>query len=325
MTYGRGDSVFGVLKRHTTGAEPTPEHITAARARLNAAIAAEEPSRRHRRGLRLAAAGAAVVLAAAVAVSTLIRPPEVNAALAELATITRQIEPTELTANEYLYTTADTVDLVITAGPDNQALPYLLPRFRQFWRASDGTALVTTTVGQPSFFSTEARGAYFDAGLDRVDRIGETFTDALAGVTDPTAALAWPHDPDQLKTAMLNEIRQGGSDLPEQVQLLQLATQILRDAPTTPQLRAAVIDVLSTLDDIETTDNPDGTLTITTTYLDNQTSVTDTATLNHDGQLVAETRTLNTEQTELGIPAGTIINTARYTPPVIATTPGQTP
>jgi len=61
------------------------------------------------------------------------------------------------------------------------------------------------------------------------------------------------------------------------------------------------------------------------THSGSESSRTKPATLDHNGQLVAQTKTTNTTDPELGIPAGTTIFTAHYTPPVIVDTPGVAP
>ena len=45
----------------------------------------------------------------------------------------------------------------ITNMADGQPISYLIPTFRQVGRAADNTALVTMTVGQPTFFTDRAQ------------------------------------------------------------------------------------------------------------------------------------------------------------------------
>ena len=316
-----------LLQAATTVAEPTETETTAARAKLEVAISAERRALRNNwfRRWRFAAAAALLVLFAAAVVVPLLRAPSVNATLADLASATRTLEPSQLAPGEFRYSTRTSLVLGATTTAEGELLAYLLPSTREIWRDFDGNAVITTSVGNPRFFSEEAEARYYAEGFDRTDRVGQTFTETFAGISDQAVALAWPSDPESLRRTMTNEIREGESDLPESVELVELAARILLDAPSTPQLRAGVIDVLATLDEIDVTRNDDDTTTVSITYLDNDITTTDTATIDGDGQLVSETRTRDSGDDELGIPPGTFITSIDYTPPVIVSEVGERP
>ena len=320
------DELQEALQRITGTPLPTSKERQAALARLHQTIRDEAaPSSRRLRKLVPAAAVLSVVLVVLVTLVTLVtlRTPRATAALSELAEATRRVDQITLAPGQAIHTTAQTTQLTIIPGEEvgleAEAVAYLLPSTQDTWHQEDGSVIVRTTIGTPVFFDQTVEQAYYQAGYDTIDLVGETYEDAFTGVTNPTGENDWPTNPESLNQAMTAWVRQGGSQLPEDVQLFQLAGSILRAQPTPPALRAGILEVLATLNLTTTADSAARTLTVTITYQDGETTLTEHLTFDSSGHLIADGTTTNTAIEELGIPANTTIAEGHYTVPVNAT------
>lgn len=313
------DELSEFLRRITGTPSPTGEERQAALGRLHQAISKETASA-PRRFRRLLPVGA-MILVALVGVAALftLRAPRATATLLELAEAARRVDPITLTPGQATRTTSEVTQLTIIPGEGvdlaTDVVAYLLPVTRETWHKEDGSIVIRTTIGAPVFFDRGVEQAYYQAEHDTIDRVGESYEDAFTGGTSPIAEHDWPTDPDSLRSAMSAWVRQGGSPLPEEVQLFQLAGSILRAQPTQPALRGAILEVLATLSVTTTTDSAPETLTATITYQDDDTTLTEHLTFDKNGRLIADGTTTNTAIPELGIPADTTIAEGHYTVP----------
>lgn len=307
------------LRRITGTPSPTGEERQAALGRLHQAINKETaPAPRRFRRLRPVAAMILVALVGVAALFTL-RAPRATATLLELAEATRRVDPITLAPGQAIHTAAQTTQLTIIPGEEISVetafVAYLLPVTRETWHQEDGSIIIRTTVNTPVFFDQAVEQAYYQAEHDTIDRVGESYEDAFTGATSPIADHHWPTDPDSLHQAMTTWVQQGGSQLPQDVQLFQLAGSILRAQPTTPALRGAILEVLATLNLTTTHDAAAQTLTAAITYQDDQTTLTEHLTFDKNGHLISDGTTTNTAIPELGIPADTTIAEGHYTVP----------
>ncbi|GBD84596.1 hypothetical protein BMS3Abin02_00990 [bacterium BMS3Abin02] len=315
------DDPIEVLRRLGGDPIPTVEEERRARARLVKAIAAERPAQRGFRRVRwLVPALAAAALAVVVAGVFVARPSPVQAAFDQIAFAARLATPQEIPEGSFLYTRSVNVQLAITQG-DVLGLAqgyaaFLVPTTREFWRNDAGFVQMSTTTRRPVFFSPEVEAAYYTHGLDKRDHVGETLTQQFVGVTDPYGDVEWPTDPRRLRDSLEAYVRQGGSTLPLDIQVFDLATDLLREADPGPDLRAALMQVFAQLPVTLVDQAPDGSVTLAVTY-NRPPSVRDTITLDARGHLIAETSTLLEDDLDLGIPAGTRTSDATYTVPAI--------
>lgn len=305
---------FELLKNEAVPSEPTDEDGERARRRLEAAIARDQkPSGLGRRWPLLASA-AALVAAVVLGVSFLHSPPA-EAALGEIAEAARTATPLDIPDGSFVYTQSERVDLAIRPGIefglDREFVAYLLPSVREVWRSPDTNFIqIRTTTGTPSFFDRQHETAYYAMGLEETDQLGEERTEQFTDAVDPILEFDWPTATNALHQALVDYTVQGGDERPEAVQVFSLATSLLREADPSPQLRAAVLEVIAGLP-VELDEQTDQSITIAIVY-DAALATRDTITLNSQGWLVAESSTLIEAEPELGIPAGTRVLDVTY-------------
>jgi hypothetical protein len=259
----------GLLADHT----PSSAQTESARLSLRTAIAAEEASTRrgrHRWIVRVAAA-TALLVAVSMAVVTLSRTPiAADVYLVEVAEATRVLPADELPEGFYLYT--DSNSLVTRfeeaeVGGEFVLLEFLAPRRTQTWE-QDEYRLLRETVGTPVFFDPEIEAAYYQAGLDAADRVGETFDTAFEGHLDKADPNDWSTDPDELLSQLMLGAERSQAPEPLDVRIIGEAEDIMEPGVLAPpDLRAAIIEVIATLD-VETTKAPNGDVVAAITYGD---------------------------------------------------------
>lgn len=314
------DDPFDALRRAGGRPTPTPEEEARALARLQAAIGDEQRRLVRRRVRRrwVISVGVATV-AVMVAVGTLVQPRPARAVLMELAQAARVATPLDIPAGSFFYVRSERVDLAGRPGAefglDRAEVGFLLPTIREVWRNPAVRFIqIRTTVGTPQFFDQEAEDAYYALGLDQTDRIGETYLQQLTDAADVYVETDWPTDPEQLGQVIEAAVSTSDDQIPIEARLLGFAANLLRETNPSPQLRAAVLEVLADLP-LELTDRRrDGSITIAVTYR-NPLLTQDSITLSGDGQLLAEATTLHEPNRTLKIPEGTRISTANYQPP----------
>ncbi|MGA7096428.1 MAG: hypothetical protein WB245_02550 [Acidimicrobiia bacterium] len=306
---------FEVIRRQAVPAEPSAEDVHQARERLQAAILREQDKGRRaaRRWLTPAlVTGTLIVVLGGVA---LFRPTPAEAALAEVAEAARAATPLDIPQGSFIYTRSEGVDLAIRPGVefdlDAEFVAYLLPTTREVWRQPEtGFIQIHTTSHIPIFFDPAVEDAYYRLGLDTTDHLEATQEEQLTDATDPLLDVDWPTEPEALHQALRDYAAQGGDERPESAQAFDLATDLLREANPTPELRAAVVEVLARLP-VELVEETSQTINIGITYT-STVQTHDTITLDRNGKLLAETSTLVRGDPELGIPADTTIHKVDY-------------
>jgi hypothetical protein len=310
-----------ILRRALGEPLPGAEQRASARTRLDAVINVELSAGRHpgrRQRLTMIAVAAALTVVAAV-VLVMVSSGEPASALEALARVARQVDPIEVPPGAFAYTRSEHVALVGGPGDqfpgiDDEQVAYLLPTTRESWTRSDGFVQLVTTNNPPIFFDPRVEAAYYQAGHDRIDGVGDTVISVFGEVEDAFAGVEWPTDREELAGVLEEWVHLGPGEPPREVQLLQLVAAILRERILEPDIRAALIEVLATLDFQVTAAN--NIVTVTVDY-QQQAPLRYSVSLDGEANLRSESTTLLDTTDEPHIPAGTVISRATYTPPVI--------
>jgi hypothetical protein len=317
-------SVDDLLRVLSGQPQVDPADLAYIESRVDAAIE-EEKSIRQGRGPRTRIlAWAAAVMVVIVGTSVVLQTARVSPAAAALEAIARAAEtanPLTITDADFLYTRSETQasSVVPKAGLsdipyDRDALVYSLSSTRETWFGSDDTVQIRTTVHHASFFTDEDEAAYYAAGLDQQDSLGITETHT---VSDPGRE-EWPTDPGQLDQTIRERMTQDRG-LPEPVEYLNTALNIIREVNISPELRAATLRLIADLDGVEhpAADSVDEPAEFFIEYSDQGVNTRLTFRIDGQGYLRFEER-LNLEaDTRLGVPARTPIFRAEYTRPTI--------
>lgn len=302
------------LRDHTNSLEPTSDAVERAQRRLEAAIEAEKAARRQRKKRRRLAtwmvAAAAGTVAAAVFVPFLARDPA-GAALIEIAEAAREASPTDIPQGSFIYSESSGFNLVGREaeefGLPGETVSYLLPRTRRVWKSpANEFVMLEITYEHPRFPDPEAEAAYYSMDLDETDQVGQTVREQFTGVIDPVDAIEWPANRDSLLKAMTSYL---DTESPTTAELANLGVNLLRERNPSPQLRAAILEVLADLP-VDLVRENSGAITIG--IIDagrNQ-----TFTLSPTGQLQAETTILINGDPQTGIAPGTITTQIEYQP-----------
>ena len=307
---------FGILQRLAGDPRPSAAEEQAALTRLEQAIAAERRPR-HRRIRWMIPAVAAAVLVVVAGLAVVSRPGAAAAALGDISQAARRAGPLDVPSGSFLYRESEAVDLVVRPGSDlgvdREHVVYLLPTRRREWRRPDKRFFqLATTASTPIFFDQATKRAYEAHDGPTLDRVGEVVVERFTDVADPIVETDWPTVPDDLEAAMSATLAEGGDTRPLEVQLFDLAADLLRDA-TDPQLRAAVLQVLATLPVDLVDRRDDGTIVIA---LDDPgpPAAREMLTIAADGTLLAESTTWLDADPVIGIPANTVISHTTYRP-----------
>ncbi|MCP4968169.1 MAG: hypothetical protein GY926_23410 [bacterium] len=327
MSRPQDDKHVDAMLRHLAGddAPPTDDELTLARAKLDAAILAETTSQSHRRARGLprrplvAAVGMALVVAVVAGSVLVARPAPLAAALAEYAEVVLETEPLEPVEGEFILQTTELAQLVIVDGSllelDAPEIAYIIIEQRKTWVGADGIIQMASTPTETRFFSGATAAAYENANMAEFDDIGMTTTVRQEG--DDLSAL--PTDVEALEAFLREQIRLGGTELPEDVLLYDELASILGDPVAPPEVRAAAALTLNSIDGIELVQKNETQIVVALEYLD---PIRVRHTLELDlsaSQLTQNTTQLLEDHGILGIPASTIINQTNHDRLVVTT------
>jgi hypothetical protein len=297
---------------------PTDDEMGLARAKLDAAILEESTSQRHGRAgvlprRRLAAAVAMALVVAVVAGSVLVaRPAPLAAALAEYVEVVLETEPLEPVEGEFIVQTTELVQLTIVDGSllelDVPEVAYIIIEQRKTWVGADSIIQMASTPTETRFFSGATAAAYKNANMAEFDNIGITTT--VRQELDDLSDL--PTDVQALEAFLREQIRLGGTELPEDVLLYDELASILGDPLAPPKVRAAAALTLNSIDGIELVEINETQIVVALEYID-PVRVRHTLELDlSSSQLTQNTTQLLEDHGMLGIPAGTIINQTNH-------------
>lgn len=332
MTSEGREPIDDLVRDLFTADDPDPDDVEQAkhraRAALDRAIAEETRRRPRRRGFGWVAAAAVfiVVVVGGVVVFDLGGSSPASAAIEEIAAAVEAVPASTITGNEFYYFTVDSTSLAVVDSDmfgdvafPGEYLVYLTSRYEERWRSASGVLQIRQTAAEPTFFDPEAADAYWDAGLDEVDRVGETTTETF----EDSPAEEWPTDQAELDAA-IRAVMVTDRGLPETVEYLDVALDILRDPVYTSDLRAATLRLISDLDGLELEDSSGDEATLSIDYLDRGLDTRLTFTVGNDGHLRYEQTLLLETDPEFGIPADTAVHTATYSTPVVVDSPTET-
>lgn len=309
-----GRDIFDWLKDHMDPLEPTRDEVQRARCRLEAAIEAEKAARKPSTARRRLVGGIAAALAlgiVVVVVGLFLASDRAEAALTEIAEAARQAAALDAPEGSFIFAESTGFDLVGREanefGLPGESVSYLLPRTRRVWKSPDDEfVMLEVTYGRPTFLDPEAEAAYYEMGLDEADQVGETVRERFIGIIEAVDEIDWPTDPEGLLAEMTRYL---GTDSPRTAEFVNLAVNLLRERNPSPQLRAAILEVLSELP-VDLINEDDESVTIGT----QDGGRLQTFTFNRTGGLVAETAVLIDGEPKSGIPPGTITTDIRYQP-----------
>jgi len=308
--------------------EPTADHRERARAALHGSFRADRKARRPI-WQRPAVAWSTAVAAVAVVVTIAVLPgstPSVEANLADIARATRELAADELPVGSYVHTSTNATTLVAHPVADGILVFYLLPQAVDTWTRGT-TEQTRTRVGTPLFFDAESEKAYYAAGLDVADNVGETSIQLLGDVANVLDISRWSDDLATLRKQIDAELGPNGEvGLVTADRMIDFVAELLNpslNAP--PPLRAALLEVLGGLD-VETTSLANGGVRVTVRFEQAEAGTIDRQLdIGKDGRLRARRQILVEPSADFPIPAGTVTAESIWSHPTIVDGPGAFP
>lgn len=313
--------IDNLLRDYAGSPEPSHSNREYAEQKLQHVISSSVRTSRtaRQRPVFIWAAGLATVVAGGFLALLVSRPTTAQATIEQIATIVETIDPVTATDTQYVYTRSTTQSLGFVPREglgevpyDKDILVYQTTSTRQTWYGIQGTVQIRTTNHQPTFFTDNDRDVYYAAGLDQQDQIGETIT-----TTDTQPIEDWPTDPDQLDQAIRGQMVTDRG-LPETVEYLDVAFDIIGESFATPKVRATALRLIAKLDGLQLVEQtPDGAATFTVDYTDSEVDTRLTFTIDPNGYLGYHQILSLTADTQLGIAADTPTFQAEYAEPAI--------
>ena len=306
------------LRALTVTLEPRRADFEHVLDRLNEAMFAP-PARKSRIRSRLSWTTAAALITAFIVLmfqTTSITPA--GAVLVELAQQVVLIDEMTIPDDRFVHTITE-ASVMTYVGQDavpDVALPhdtllYILPRTLERWSGDQGTVRLQETNHDPQFFSAADEEAYNAAGLDVGDRLRET-VDRTQQESNSILDEDWPTDPGELEVKIRAEV--GDDD----IAFLKKSLEFLREPLVSPELRAAVLQLVAGLELELVEESSDGGGTFSVEYeLERLGQRRLTFTVNAEGFLTFEEELIIDGYPEFGVPAGTAENSATYSVPVL--------
>ena len=252
--------------------EPTVDQMSTAWAALAEAIEAEStPVARPAwwRRPQLALAGAvAVLLVVAGAILLPSTAPPLDANLENIARATRQVEAADLPAGDYIYAVTDSRVRIIADLPDGTVIDYILPQRFEVWRGGQFVETRTNT-GAPIFTDEVAEAAYYAAGLDIDDGVGQTISLIEADIPNVPDIEDLSTDREELRRQIFSELSENPDWTPDnEARILEHIAQLMDPVlAAPPQLRAALLEIVAGLE-VETAVLATGGVAIEQAYSD---------------------------------------------------------
>lgn len=308
------------LLRHVAGApESSQGEESRIEQRIRVALSAPVKSNRPR-GRLIWTAAAVVLVIGVLAVLQVGKANPVQASIEQIARLVEEIEPTSITDTQFVYvqSTIQALGTVPRDGLgdvpyDKDNLVYLTHSIRETWFGNEETVQIRTTNLQPTFFNEDDRTAYYAAGLDQIDQIGETVTTT---VNQPREI--WSADIEQLDDEIRSQMITNRG-LPATVEYLDVAFDILGVSSADPQTRANTLRLIGRLPDLTLKRQGSGLTTFDISYMSSGVKTILIFSIDPLGYLRDQQTILASEDTVTGVPAGTAIYHAQMSAPVIAT------
>jgi hypothetical protein len=206
-------------------------------------------------------------------------------------------------------------------GLDVEEFVLLLPERREAWVAADGSTRVRVRIGEPRFLDEAIEEAFAAGGLGAVIGVGETIDETYGPAPDRIDLSDWPTEPDELEDWMRSEA--AASDPAGAVRahrVLDVAAELLTETGARPTLRAAVLRVLARAEGLEVVEGEEGVaVEVGITYRDETGVWRRSIGFDGEGSLVRSRLVDVDGLARIGIPPGTAVEDARYSPTVIVT------
>ena len=322
MTEPREHPVDELLRAVAGNPEPSPIDRQLAEQKLDRAIDDALPRSQlpYRRPVLIWAASA---LAAGIAVFVVLggRPSPVQASMEEIAGLVETLDPLVATDTTYIYTRS--TSSALTEDPEEalggihfegDSLFYLTNSTREAWYSSQGTVQIRTTYHPPTFFSEADSHAYYAAGLDQRDQIGQTITDTVVLPVEE-----WPSDPDQLDQAIRGQMVTDRG-LPQIIEYFDVTLDIIGESFATPQVSAAALRLIAGLDGVKLAEETAEASTFTVDYTTKGIETRLNFTIDHHGYLRYHQILNLTADNQLGLPANTPTYEAEFARPTTTNT-----
>lgn len=294
--------------------EPTASDKQHALARLSQAIEGEAPLK-SRRSWRVVpfAAGALTLLIVVFLLVDSLRMTPVMAAFDEIAEAVVQVDPHQLSDTEFFYVASHEMSLgVIPAemlpgtGFAKSELIYQRISEREVWYGDRAAVQIRTTNTDVDFFSAEDRDAYFEADLDEsLDRLGISVTITVTEEQQTN----WPSNASALNAAIL-DAAQGDRD--PSAEYADTALDIIRDPRNAPDVKAATLRLLATLDGVEIVDDEVSGVTFGLDFSERGIRHRLSFQISSIGTLMEESVTVLERDPTLGLPEGAVTRRATY-------------
>ena len=318
MIESTSHAVDVALRAMTVTLEPRRSDFEYALDRLNETMF-EPPDRKARTRSRLSWTTAAALIAVFTVLMfqiTSITPA--SAFLVELAQQVVLIDEMSIPDGRFVHSMTE-ASVMTYVGQDavpavelpHDTLLYILPRTYERWSGDQGTVRLQETNHDPEFFSAADEEAYFAARLHEGDRLGET-VDRTQQESNSILDEDWPTDPGELEGKIRAEARD------DDIAFLKKSLEFLREPLVSPELRAAVLQLVAGLELELVEESSDGGGTFSVEYeLERLGQRRLTFTVNTDGFLTFEEELIVDGYPEYGVPSGTAEYSATYSVPVL--------
>lgn len=196
-------------------------------------------------------------------------------------------------------------------GVDQGFVAYVLTSDRSVWRNPlDSFVQIKSVNRDPQFFSPDVERGYALRGLADVDELERVITEQFTNVTDPILDTRWPDSAPDLHSRIIEELGPATQAQPQDHEVFDFAIDMLAE-PIDPGLRALVFEVIGLVQTQSVLSLPDGSVEIRVDYLDGV-ATRETVVVTQDGSLLSREVTLREADTQLGLPAGSVVSSIVY-------------
>lgn len=314
----RDHPIDNLIRKLAGSPQPTDADRLHASEILRAEFNGETRPSRHRTRRRIVwVLTGSLVLAGLLFAVQIGRPTQAEATMEEIARKAAIIDPLTAPDGQFIHQSAEVTALTVIpaermTGITNRQLVYQSVTTRQTWIGDNGTIQIRTTIHDPEFFNDHDRQAYYMAELDVEDQVGQTITTTVTE-TNPDI---WPTDPTQLDAAIRAQMVTD-RDLPETVEYLDVALDIIGESFASPELRAATLRLIGQLDGLKVQGDTNGISSFMLDYQDQGVSVQQSFTIDDQGYLRSERNMNISSDPQLILPPSAIVLDAEYSAPVV--------
>lgn len=311
-----GHPVDEAMRWVARGPELDDAAVGRVRARLETVFDLQPASPQPRTRTLVWSTGLALVLVAVFVAIQVASPSPLIATIEDVASVVETLDPLTIAPQQYLHTTTRTTSLIAVQRDglggvqyDRDIFVYQLTTLRETYIGAAGATQIQTTNLTPSFYSAGDEAIYYAADLDETDALGETIVESVTTPPEHT----WPNEPDLLDQA----IRRAAADrgLPDTVEYLDTALDILREPTTPPELRANSLRLIADLPYLQLVTAGGVETEFAIDYDDQGISARLQFTIDQAGFLVGEHWTILEPDARYGLSRPATVTSVTYTPP----------